>query len=40
MVESGNSTIEVKKERKIQSEGGSRTFSSKKYIFDKTFEAF
>jgi len=35
MVESGNNTIEVKKERKIQSEGGSRTFISKKYIFDK-----
>jgi hypothetical protein len=35
MVESGTSTIEVEKENKIQSEGSSRTFSSKKYIFDK-----
>jgi hypothetical protein len=39
MVESGTSIIEVEKESKIQSEGGSKTFSSKKYIFDKTSEA-
>jgi hypothetical protein len=39
MVESGTSTVEVEKERKLQSEGGSRTFSNKKYIFDKTSEA-
>jgi hypothetical protein len=39
MVESGTRTIEVEKEIKLQSEGGSRTFSNKKYIFDKTFEA-
>jgi hypothetical protein len=36
MVESGTSTVEVEKERKLQSEGNSRTFSSKKHIFDKT----
>ena len=39
MVESGTSTVEVEKEIKIQSEGGSRTFSNKKYIFDQTSEA-
>jgi hypothetical protein len=38
MVESGTSTVEVEKERKLQSEGGSRTFSNKKHIFDKTSE--
>jgi hypothetical protein len=36
MVESGTSTVEVEKENKLQSESSSRTFSSKKYIFDKT----
>jgi hypothetical protein len=36
MVESGTITIEFEKGRKIQSEGISRTFSSKKHIFDKT----
>jgi HPt (histidine-containing phosphotransfer) domain-containing protein len=39
MVESGTSTVEVEKENKIQSEGSSRTFSNKKYIFDKTSES-
>jgi hypothetical protein len=39
MVESGTSTVEVEKESKLQSEGSSRTFSSKKYIFDKTSES-
>jgi hypothetical protein len=39
MVESGTSTVEVEKESKLQSEGSSRTFSNKKYIFDKTSEA-
>jgi hypothetical protein len=39
MVESGTSTVEVEKESKLQSEGNSRTFSSKKYIFDRTYEA-
>jgi len=39
MVESGTSTVEVEKENKLQSEGSSRTFSSKKYIFDKTSES-
>jgi hypothetical protein len=38
MVESGTITIEVGKESKLQSEGNSRFFSSKKYIF-KTFES-
>jgi hypothetical protein len=38
MVESGTNTVEVEKESKFQSEVGSRTFSSKKYIFDKTSE--
>jgi hypothetical protein len=36
MVESGTSIVEVEKERKLQSEGNSRTSSSRKYIFDKT----
>jgi hypothetical protein len=36
MVESGTSTVEVEKGSKLQSEGSSRTFSSKKHIFDKT----
>jgi hypothetical protein len=36
MVESGTSTVEVEKERKLQSEGKSRTFSNNKHIFDKT----
>ena len=40
MVESGTNTVEVEKEIKLQSEGSSRTFRSKKYIFDKTSEAF
>jgi hypothetical protein len=40
MVESGTSTVEVEKERKLQSEGVSRAFSSEKYIFDKTSEVF
>jgi hypothetical protein len=40
MVESGISTVEFEKESKLQSEYGSRTFSNKKYIFDKTSEAF
>jgi hypothetical protein len=35
MVESGTSNVEVEKEIKLQSEGSSRTFSSKKHIFDK-----
>jgi hypothetical protein len=35
MVESGTSTVEVEKESKLQNEGSSRTFSSKKNIFDK-----
>ena len=35
-VESGTSTVEVEKESKLQSEGSSRTFSSKKHIFDKS----
>jgi hypothetical protein len=39
MVESGTSTVEVQKERKLQSEGISRTFSNKKNIFDKTYGA-
>jgi hypothetical protein len=39
MVESGTNTVEVEKESKLQSESNSRTFSSKKYIFDKTSEA-
>jgi hypothetical protein len=39
MVESGTSTVEVEKERKLQSEGNSRNFS-KKYIFDRKYEAF
>ena len=38
MVESGTNTVEVEKESKLQSESRSRTFSSKKYIFDKTSE--
>jgi hypothetical protein len=38
MVESGTSTVEVEKETKLQSEGNSRNFSNKKYIFDKTYE--
>ena len=38
MVESGI-TIEVEKENKIQSEDRSRTFSNKKYIFDKKSES-
>jgi hypothetical protein len=36
MVESGTNTVEVEKGSKLQSEGNSRTFSSKKHIFDKT----
>jgi hypothetical protein len=39
MVESGTSTIEVEKERKLQIEGNSRNFSSKKHIFDKKSKA-
>jgi hypothetical protein len=38
MVESGTSIVEVEKEIKLQSEGGSRTFSRKKHIFDQTYE--
>jgi hypothetical protein len=38
MVESGTSTVEVEKEKKIQSESSSRIYSSKKYIL-KTFES-
>jgi hypothetical protein len=37
MVDSGTSTVEVEKGRKIQSEGNSRTFSNKTHIFDKTY---
>jgi hypothetical protein len=37
MVESGTSTVEVEKESKLQNEGNSRTFSSKKNIFDKKY---
>ena len=36
MVERGTKNIEVCKGSKLQSEGSSRTFSSKKHIFDKT----
>jgi hypothetical protein len=36
MVESGTNTIEFEKGIKLQSEGSSRTFSSKKHIFEKT----
>jgi hypothetical protein len=39
IVESGTSNVEVEKEIKLQSEGSSRTFSSRKYIFENTFEA-
>jgi hypothetical protein len=39
MVESGTSTVEVEKEKQLQSEGRSITFSNKKNIFDKTFGA-
>jgi hypothetical protein len=39
VVESGTSTVEVEKENKLQDEGSSRTFSRKKYIFDKTSES-
>jgi hypothetical protein len=35
MVESGTNNVEVGKGSKLQSEGISRTFSSKKHIFDK-----
>jgi hypothetical protein len=35
MVESGTNNVEVGKGSKLQSEGSSRTFSSKKHIFDK-----
>jgi hypothetical protein len=35
MVESGINNVEVGKGSKLQSEGSSRTFSSKKHIFDK-----
>jgi hypothetical protein len=35
MVEIGTSNVEVGKGSKLQSEGGARNFSSKKYIFDK-----
>jgi hypothetical protein len=38
MVESGTSIVEVEKETKLQSEGNSRNFSNKKYIFDITYE--
>jgi polyhydroxyalkanoate synthesis regulator phasin len=38
MVEIGTSIVEVEKESKLQSEGSSRIFSSKKYIF-KTSES-
>jgi hypothetical protein len=36
MVESGTSTVEIEEGNKLQSEGSSRTFCSKKYLFDKT----
>jgi hypothetical protein len=36
MVESGTNTVEVEKGSKLQSEDNSRTFTSKKHIFDKT----
>jgi hypothetical protein len=39
MVESGTINVEVEKGSKLQSEGSSRTFSSKKHIFEKTFGA-
>jgi hypothetical protein len=38
MVESGTRNVEVEKEKKLQIEGGSRSFISKKYMFDKTSE--
>jgi len=36
MVESGTSTVYIEEGNKIQSEGNSRTFCNKKYLFDKT----
>jgi hypothetical protein len=39
MVENGTSTVVAEERNKLQSERNSRTFSSKKYIFDKTSES-